>query len=127
MRLILDSATKDSGKWKSWRAIDVINEWKDVCALGATSSTVGPSSRLEFPYLGLEATLMFQQENTLIRFNMEPNVVDSSLSGALTLKVRVDGLDDSWIANVTPGSNDLVISSSSVVKGNAGKPQIGST
>lgn len=116
MRLILDSVTKDSGRRKSWRTIDIINEWKDVCALGAISSTVGPSSRLEFPYSGLEATLMFQQENALIRFNMEPNVADSLLSGALTLKVRVDGLDDSWIASITPGSNDLVISSSSVVK-----------
>lgn len=116
MRLILDSATKDSGRRKSWRTIDIINERKDVCALGAISSTVGPSSRLEFPYSGLEATLMFQQENALIRFNMEPNVADSSLSGDLTLKVRVDGLDDSWIASITPGSNDLVISSSSVVK-----------
>lgn len=115
MRLMLDRTTKDSRKWKSWRTIDIINEWKDVCALGATSSTVGPSSRLEFPYSGLEATLMFQQENALIRFNMEPNVVDSSLSGVLTLKVRVDGVNYDWTANVPPGSNDIVISSSFVV------------
>lgn len=115
MRLILDRTTKDSRKWKSWRTIDIINEWKDVCGLGALSSTSKSSSRLEDPYSDLEATLMFQQENALIRFNIEPNVVDALLNDEFILKVRVDGVNYDWTANVPPGSNDIVISSSFVV------------